>query len=79
MGALATSYIPTEAAAGTRAVESCAEVEAPYPAKLDLMGAGETRSHIGLPFASVEDSGMPRLGADGGGLKEWDGELRFAS
>ena len=75
----ATSFIFTTTAAVTRAADDFQEVETPYPAKLDLMGAAVTRGHIGLPLASGEIAGMARLAADGGGLKEWSGELLFIS
>jgi hypothetical protein len=78
-GAFATSYIPTTTAAVTRAADDFAEVDVLYPAQLDLLGAAVTRSHIGLPLASGETAGMARLAADGGGLREWGGELLFVS
>ena len=78
-GTFATSYIPTDATAVTRAADDFEEVETPYPAQLDLLGAAVTRSHIGLPLASGETAGMARLGAEGGGLREWGGELLFVS
>ena len=79
-GAFATSYIPTDATAETReADDNFAESEVSYPAQLDLLGAAVTRSHIGLPIASGETAGMARLAADGGGLREWGGELLFVS
>ena len=78
-GASATSYIPTGSAAVTRAADGFEEVEVPYPAQLDLLGAAVTRGHVGLPLASGETAGMARLGAEGGGLREWGGELLFVS
>jgi hypothetical protein len=63
----------------TRAADDFSEVEVPYPAQLDLLGAAVTRGHIGLPLASGETAGMARLGAEGGGLREWGGELLFVS
>ena len=78
-GTFATSYIPTNPAPVTRVADDFAEVETPYPAQLDLLGAAVTRSHIGLPLASGETAGMARLGAEGGGLREWGGELLFVS
>ncbi len=78
-GAFATSYIPTTTTAVTGAVDDFQEVSASYPAQLGLLGAAVTRSHIGLPLASGETSGMARLGAEGGGLREWGGELLFVS
>ncbi len=78
-GAFATSYIPTTTAPVTRAADDYREVSASYPAQLDLLGAAVTRSHIGLPLASGETAGMARLSAEGGGLREWGGELLFVS
>ncbi len=78
-GTFTTSYIPTLTAAVTRAADDFQEVETPYPAQLDLLGAAVTRGHIGLPLASGETAGMARLGAEGGGLREWGGELLFVS
>ena len=78
-GPFATSYIPTTTAAVTRAADDFAEVDVLFPAQLDLLGAAVTRSHIGLPIASGETTGMARLAADGGGLREWGGELLFVS
>ncbi len=63
----------------TRAADDFAEAEVPYPAQLDLLGAAMTRGHVGLPLASGETAGMARLGAEGGGLREWGGELLFVS
>jgi hypothetical protein len=77
-GTFATSYIPTTVPV-TRAATGFQEVETSYPAQLDLLGAAVTRGLIGLPLASGETAGMARLGADGGGLKEWGGELLFVS
>ena len=68
--AFATSYIPTTTGAKTREADDFHEVEVPYPAHLNLMGAAVTRGHIGFPLASGETAGMARLGADGGGLRE---------
>ncbi len=78
-GAAATSYIPTTIAAATREVDDFQEVSTSYPAQLDLLGAAVTRSHIGLPLATEETAGMARLGAEGGGLREWGGELLLVS
>jgi len=79
-GPLATSYVPTEAIAVTRAADiSIADVLTPYPAQLDLLGAAVTQSHIGLPLASGEVATMTRLSAGGGGLREWVGEMTFIS
>ena len=78
-GDFATSYVPTAATTVTRAAEGFAEVEVPYPAQLDLLGAAVTRGHVGLPIASKETTGMARLGAEGGGLREWGGKLLFVS
>ena len=77
VGAFATSYIPIAITAVTLAADGFQKVETPYPAQLDLMGTGVTRGHIGLPLASGETAGMSRLGAEGGGPREWDGELLF--
>ena len=63
----------------TRAADGFQEVETPYPAQLDFLGGAAARGHIGLPLASGETAGMARLGAEGGGLKEWGGELLFVS
>ncbi len=78
-GAFATGYIPTTTAAVNRAADDFQEVSTSYPGQLDLLGAAVTHSHIGLPLASGETAGMARLGAKGGGLKEWGGELLFVS
>ena len=78
-GVSANNYIPTTTAAVTRAADDFQEVSTSYPAQLDLLGAAVTRSHIGLPLASGETAGMARLGAEGGGLREWGGELLFVS
>jgi hypothetical protein len=78
-GTFATSYIPTAATPVTRAADDFQEVEVPYPAQLDLLGAAVTRGHVGLPLASGETASMARLGAEGGGLREWGGELLFVS
>ncbi len=78
-GVSATSYIPTIDAAVTRAAEVYQEIETPFPAQLDLLGAAVTRSHIGIPLATGEIAGMARLGTEGGGLREWSGELLFVS
>ncbi len=78
-GAFATSYVPTVGPAVTREADGYGEAEVPYPAQLDLLGAAVTLSHIGLPLASGETAGMARLGAEGGGLREWGGELLFVS
>ncbi len=78
-GVSATSYIPTIDAAIIRAADDFQEVEIPYPAQLNLLGAVVTRSHIGLPLATGETAGMARLGAKGGELREWGGELLFVS
>ncbi len=78
-GDFATSHIPTTAFAVTRAVDVFIEVEVPYPAQLDLLGSAVTRGPVGLPIASGETAGMARLGAEGGGLREWGGELLFMS
>ena len=75
--ALATSYIPTTTAAVTREADLFNDVEVPYPAQLDLLCAAVTRGHIGLSLASGETADMARLAADGGGLREWGGELVF--
>ena len=78
--AFPTSYIgPTTLISMTREAEVLSEVEVPYPAHLDLLGAVVTRGHVGLPLASGETAGMARLGADGDGLREWGGELLFVS
>jgi len=79
VGAFATSYIPTTTPTVTQATDGFQEVETPYPAQLDLMGAALTQWHIGLPLASGETAAMARLGAEDGGLKEWGGELFFVS
>ena len=63
----------------TRVVGSFQEIKTPYPSEIDLLGAGVTRGDIGLPLAFRETTGMAEMGADGGGLKEWDGELLFLS
>jgi hypothetical protein len=78
-GIFATSDIPTDTATVTRAADDFAEVEVPYPAQLDLLGAAVTRGHIGLPLASGETAGVARLGAEVGGLREWGGELLSVS
>jgi hypothetical protein len=78
-GAFATSYIPITITGMTREADVFSEVEVPYPAQLDLLGATVTRSHIGLPLASGETAGMARLGAESGGLREWVEELLFVS
>ena len=78
-GTFATSCIPTTTTGVTRAADVFCEVEIPYPAQLDLLGAAMTRGHVGLPLASGESAGMARLGAKGGGLREWGGELLFVS
>jgi hypothetical protein len=62
-----------------RAADDFQEIVTPYPAQLDLLGAGVTRGHIGLPLASGETAGMTRLGVEGGGLREWGGKLLFVS
>ena len=62
-----------------RAADGFQEVKTPYLAQLDLLGAAVTRSHSGLPLASGETAGMSRLGAVGGGLREWGRELLFVS
>ena len=79
VGGSASSYIPTTTAAVTRAADVYSETETPYPAQLDLLGGAVTRGHIGLPLAVGETAGMARLSAEGGGLREWGGELVFVS
>jgi len=78
-GGSATSYISTGATAVTRVADDYNETTAPYPAQLDLLGGAITRDHIGLPLASGETAGMARRGAEGGGVREWGGELLFVS
>ena len=73
------SYIPTTNAPVTRAAENLQQVETPYPSHLDLMGAGVTRGNIGLPLACGETAAMAQLGAEGGGIREWGGEVLFVS
>jgi hypothetical protein len=77
--AFTTSIKHTGGGVVTRAADDYQEIKTPYPAKLDLLGAGVTRDHIGLPLASREIAGMVRLGSDVVGFQEWGWELLFVS
>jgi hypothetical protein len=63
----ATSYIPTGAAAVTRAADDFQEVETPFPITSDALGSGVTTSHIGHPLSGAECAAMSRLNIEAAG------------
>ncbi len=56
--ATVSTYIPTGAAAVTRAADDFEEVLTPFPSMSDALGSGVTTSHIGHPLSGAECAAM---------------------
>jgi hypothetical protein len=79
-GSFASSYIPTTAAAVTRAADDFEEVLTLYPSMSDALGFGVTTSHIGLPINGEETAAMSRLQVEASpGALDWGAELLFTT
>ena len=80
IGTFATSYIPTDSSAVTRAADDFEEVPKSFPSTSDLLGCGVTTSHIGHQLAGAETAAMSSLEVEGpASLKDWGAELLFTS
>ena len=79
-GATVSTYIPTGAAAVTRAADDFEEVLTYFPSMSDALGSGETTSHTGHPLSGAECAAMTQLNIEAPTtLRDWGGELIFLS